>query len=405
MVVMLAQAVIDLVTCLIAAHIAARIAPASKKLQAAAIALWMAALCPFLASYTAAILTETLAAFFTTLALFVLVRGLGNSPLDSSRNALDQDATWLQSGLFLLAGIVAGLGALVRPEAPLLLAAAGIVICVRWRRPADWSKLALACLWMAVGLLAALTPWAARNARTMGRIEFLAPHYAESAGDYIPRGFYAWTRTWMIRYRDAYDVTWALGKKPIEMESLPAAAFDSNEERARVASLLASYNSDLKMTPSLDLKFRALAHERAAEHPVRTFAFIPMERAFVIWFTPRVDVLRYSGNLWPPGEQRHANPEEFDVTLLFEFLNFAYVGLAIAGAWRYRTNPGCALIVAYLLIRTALFTQLPTVEPRYVVVCFPAIAALGALAFVKSNQSVSAAAFENSVATNAPSIR
>jgi hypothetical protein len=410
MAVMLAQAVIDLFTCVIAALIAARIAaPASKKSQAATIALWMAALCPFIASYTAAILTETLAALFTTLALFVLVRALADSPLDPSnrrssgrsigpsageldapsRDALDQETVWLQYGLFLLAGIVAGLGTLIRPETPLVLAAAGLVICTRWRRPADWSKLALASLWMAVGLLAALTPWATRNARTMGRIEFLAPHYAESAGDYIPRGFYAWTRTWMVRYRDAYGVTWALGKKPIEIDAFPAAAFNSSEERACVTGLLATYNSDLKMTPSLDLKFQALAHERATEHPVRTFAFIPIERAFVIWFTPRVDVLRYSGNLWPPREQRRTNPAEFDVTLLFGFLNVVYVALAIAGAWRYRANPGCALIVAYLVIRTALFTQLPTVEPRYVVVCFPAIAALGALAFVKSNQSVS----------------
>ena len=51
---------------------------------------------------------------------------------------------------------------------------------------------------------------------------------------------------------------------------------------------------------------------------------------------------------------------------------------------RYRSNPGCALVVSYLLIRTALLTQLPTIEPRYVVVCFPAVAALGALVFVKS---------------------
>ena len=64
--VMLAQAAIDLVTCVLAALIAKRIAPAAKKSLAATIALWLAALCPFTASYTGAIVTETLAAFFTT---------------------------------------------------------------------------------------------------------------------------------------------------------------------------------------------------------------------------------------------------------------------------------------------------------------------------------------------------
>src|ERR1700723_2730128 len=71
--VMLAQACIDLVTCVLAALIAGRIAPAAKKSLAATIALWLAALCPFTASYTAAIVSETLAAFFTTLALLTLV--------------------------------------------------------------------------------------------------------------------------------------------------------------------------------------------------------------------------------------------------------------------------------------------------------------------------------------------
>src|SRR5579862_1070581 len=51
--VMLAQAAIDLVTCVLAALIASRIVPPAKKSLAATIALWLAALCPFTASYTA----------------------------------------------------------------------------------------------------------------------------------------------------------------------------------------------------------------------------------------------------------------------------------------------------------------------------------------------------------------
>jgi 4-amino-4-deoxy-L-arabinose transferase-like glycosyltransferase len=433
MAVMLVQAAIDLLTCVLAALIAAAIvpqrAPADRRSQAATIALWIAALCPFTASYTAAVLTETLATFFTTLALLVLVRAVTDSSLegalgqsgdgtgdrlsdgsgdgsdarsyDQAREGFSRTSVRILSITFLLAGAIAGLGTLVRPETPLVLAAGGIVICIRWRRQADWRKLALAGLWMAVGLIAVLAPWAARNARTMGRVDFLAPHYAESAGDYIPRGFHAWTRTWMVRYGDAYTVTWALGKKPIELDVLPGGAFDSDAERARVAELLASYNSDLKMTPSLDRKFEALARERSAAHPVRSLVMIPVKRALAIWFAPRVDVLRYSGKLWPPGEQRRAKPEEFDVTVIFALLDFAYIALGIVGAWRYRMSAGCALVVLYLVIRTTLLTQLATVEPRYVVVCFPAVAALCALAFVKSKSDSSRATRETSVATSA----
>ena len=413
--VMLAQAVIDLVTCILAALIASRIAPASTKHRAGTIALWLAALCPFTASYTAAIVTETLAAFFTTLALLMLVWIFTEPVLDAPGGGavgaqgiapVRQDTLARRlAAAFVLAGFFTGFGTLVRPETPLVLAAAAAVLCIRWRLMADWPKIVLAGSWMAVGLLIALTPWAARNARTLGRIEFLAPSYAESAGDYMPRGFYAWTRTWMVRNRDAYTVTWALGKKPIPIAAIPDAAFDSAAERARVADLLASYNSDLKMTPSLDRRFEVLARERIAAHPIRTFALIPFERAFATWFTPRVDVLRYSGNLWPVGDQWHTNPKEFDAAAIFAFLDFVYLGLAAVGAWRYRSNPGCAVLVLYLVVRTALLTQLSTVEPRYVVVCFPIVAALGALAFVKSQRDLLPAAREDSFEASAAYVR
>ena len=413
--VMLAQAAIDLVACVLAALIAGRIASVAKKSLAATLALWLASLCPFTASYTAAIVTETLAVFFATLALLVLVWIFSEPALDATGGHANdapntppvrQEALPRRlAGAFALAGFVTGIGTLVRPETPLVLAAVAVVIFIRWRRLVDWPKLALAGAWMAVGLLAALTPWAARNARTLGRIEFLAPRYAQATGDYMPSGFYAWTRTWMVRNRDAYTVTWALGKKPIPMNAIPDAAFDSAAERARVADLFAIYNSDLKLTPSLDRKFQALARERAAAHPIRTFALIPIERAFVTWFAPRVDVLRYSGKLWPIGEQWRTNPAEFGAAAIFALLNFVYIGLAAVGSWRYRSNPGCAVLVLYLVIRTALLTQLPTIEPRYIVVCFPAVAALGALAFVKSKSDHLAAGREDSFEASAAYVR
>jgi hypothetical protein len=55
--------------------------------------------------------------------------------------------------------------------------------------------------------------------------------------------------------------------------------------------------------------------------------------------------------------------------------------LALVGAWRSRSHSGLILVIAYLAIRTALLTQLQTVEPRYLIVCFPLVLALGALAW------------------------
>ncbi|MGA3293534.1 MAG: hypothetical protein ABSE45_06060 [Candidatus Acidiferrales bacterium] len=401
--VLFVQAVIDLVTCLLTAAIAARLSPVSSRTVVATAALWIAALCPFTANYTAVALTEVLATFLTALGLLVFVCILGHPSMDLPLRSFDRRSLLSGVGWFLLGGVLVGAGTLVRPEAPLLVVAVGLVLCVRWHRRVDWSKLALAISWMAVGLLLPLTPWAVRNARTLGRIEFLAPTYAQTQGDFIPRGFYGWTQTWMVRFEDAYLAPWKLGKAPIPIETLPGSAFDSAAERARVAALLSRYNSYLQMTPVLDREFAFLARERNARHPLRTYLFIPASRAWMIWFTPRIELLPYSGKVWPPGEKWRDNPVDFGVTLGFEILNCVYLGLAFLGAWRCRSYPAVALLIAFVLIRTALLTQLQTVEPRYVIVCFPVILALGALACAIPQRDASAASYPSLALTHASS--
>jgi len=389
--VMIVQAGVDLVTCYLAALMAALLAPASKRTLAAVVALWMTALCPFTANYTAVVLTETLAIFLTTLTLLVFVCITGHPWMDRPIRSFDRESLLRGVRWFFLGGILTGVGTLVRPETPLLLCAVGIVLCVRWRRSVDWSKLALAALWMGVGLILPLVPWAARNARTMGRIEFLAPRYAQTEGDFIPVGFYDWTRTWMVRFGDAYLASWKLNKAPILVETLPDSAFDSPAERERVAVLLSRYNSNLRMSPMEDRGFEELAQERTARHPLRVYVFIPMLRACAMWFTPRIELLPYSGKLWPPSAQLQGNPTEFRVTLWFAIINCVYLGLAFLGAWRCRRYPALALLITFILVRTVVLTQLQTVEPRYVIVCFPALLAIGAQAWAKDQRDATPA--------------
>jgi len=382
--VMVFQAFVDLFTCVLTAALAARLAPRQQGARVATAALWMAALCPFLANYTAALLTETLATFFTVAAMYLFARILQDPRLSLPPAALDADALLSSARWWLLAGALVGAGTLVRPDAPLLLAAAGVALMVVWHRRSDTIKLLLAGAWITAGLLLVLLPWAARNSRTLGRIQFLSPRYAESYGDFIPRGFFAWTRTWSEHFRDAYQVSWKLGKQRIQMDSFPSAAFDSGEERDQVAQLLARYNSDLKMTPALDWEFARLARERSARHPFRVYVSIPTVRSAAIWFTPRIELLPYSGRLVPPLEMWRGNPRDFGATCVFVLMNAAYIGLALAGWIRGRSlicNPAIIMLTAFIGIRTTYLTSLQTVEPRYVMVCFPALLAIGAQAW------------------------
>jgi hypothetical protein len=62
--------------------------------------------------------------------------------------------------------------------------------------------------------------------------------------------------------------------------------------------------------------------------------------------------------------------------------------MGLAAAWIWRANPGVLLIVAFIAVRTAFLTQLQTCEPRYVVVCFPALLAIAAQLWRRSQATL-----------------
>jgi hypothetical protein len=376
--VMFAQAAVDLATCFLIAMIAARLAPESVCRRVALAGLWLAALCPFTANYTAVVLTETLVTFLTALAIVLLLEAerSASQKTDASPSATRASSPWF------LAGLVGGFGALVRPETPLLLVAAGLVLAAKWWRPVDWVKLARAGLLMGVGLLLPMLPLAARNWKTLHEVQFLAPRYAELPGEFAPLGFNAWTRTWLWRYGDVYVTLWNLDDDEISIDQIRAQAFDSLQERARVSNLLDAYNDELMLSPEQDREFGEIARERTARHPLRIYLQIPLLRSIGMWFTPRVELLPYSGHLWPLQSEWEDDRQDFLVTLSFVLVNCIYVALALAGAWMARRRAGWAILVTFILVRTVFFANfIEAPEPRYMLECFPVVIAFAAQVF------------------------
>jgi 4-amino-4-deoxy-L-arabinose transferase-like glycosyltransferase len=372
---MLAQVVVDLATCFVIALIAARLAPERSRRRAALAGLWLAALCPFTANYTAVVLTETLVIFLTAVAILVLLQ----TDVGDAKSAR---AGSFLANPWLLAGIVVGFGTLVRPETPLVLFAAGLVLVAKWWRPADWMKLVRAGLLLGLGLVLPLVPWAARNWKTLHDVQFLAPRYSELPGEYTPLGFTAWTNTWMWRFRDVYLTQWKVNEEEIAIGQLPSYAFDSPDEKERMADLLDEYNEALTIDPQLDQEFREIARERTERHPLRTYVKVPLLRTLTLWFTPRVELLPSSGHLWPLREEWQDDRPDFLVTLGLSGVNIIYVALALAGAWLARRRPGWALLILVCVVRTLFFVKfVETPEPRYVLECFPAVIALAAQVF------------------------
>jgi 4-amino-4-deoxy-L-arabinose transferase-like glycosyltransferase len=90
---------------------------------------------------------------------------------------------------------------------------------------------------------------------------------------------------------------------------------------------------------------------------------------------------------------REDDPVDQEVTSLFFVLNLFYVGIGVWGAARlWRLNPAArpavVFLVLFILFRTAFLTTLETPEPRYVLVCFPALIALGAQVFARRSEAL-----------------
>jgi len=389
--VMLLQIAVDLIACSVIAAFAGMLLlmvnEHARPQRVFRAALWLSVLCPFTANYAAVPLTEVFAVLLTAAALLVLCMLAGRSRDGGFREV--KERWFLGNDYWMLAkvgAILVGLGTLFRPETPLLLIAAWMVICVVLLLQGEVQRTIRTVLIMGLFCVIPLAPWAIRNAVTLHELQLLAPKDSNLPGELVPYGFMAWEKTWLFRVRDCYLVSWRLNGEAIFVEDIPARAFDTAEEKQRVADILEEYNNDLTLTAEEDAAFAQLARERNARHPLRTVVGLPAARAVTIWFTPRIELLPISGHVFPLRQMREDDPVDQEVTILFFALNIVYVALGLWGGVRlWRSNPparpAVAFLALFILIRTAFLTTLETPEPRYVLVCFPALIALGAQIF------------------------
>ncbi len=399
----LSQAALDVLTCFLTAALAAALAPSGARRRVWIVALWLAATCPFVANYTAVVLTEVLVTFLATAALCCFALGLRQETLQLTFR--DEQSRATPFAFAVLGAFFTGLATMVRPEMPLLLVVAVLIYALRMGKSLGARKTIFLAVAMAGVFLIPVLPWAARNLVTLKKVQFVAPRYVNLPGEYAPVGFYAWTSTWLERYRDVYFTVWKIGEEgqPLNVEELPSAAFDSPQEKTRIADLFSEYNNspDLDISPEVDRKFAEIARERTRRHPLRTFVSVPFERALTIWFTPRTELLPIDGKFWPVREQWADSHADVLVTGSFALLGYLYVALAAAGIWlAVRASAGSAanstlfgpnlwaiaLLLVYFFARTAFLTTVEAPEPRYVVSCYPGVLALIALLSVRNGK-------------------
>ena len=369
--VLMTQILLDLGTCLIIADLARRILGR----RAAQVAFLLAAMCPFLANYAAAVLTETLEIFFTALALDCATAALDS--MNDSRNA-----PWAIWSWWAATGTSIGVCILLRPDGGILLVATALYLAIligKNRVPKKHvASTLLAATTVFLFALAPLAPWTIRNFRTLHHLQPLAPRYATESDEVAPRGFNRWVRTWVADYASVEEVYWNVPGDRIDTGKLPSRALDAAREST--LAVIADYNQAQQLTPQLDARFGELGAERIRMHPVRYYVALPALRIADMWLRPRTELLPPDVRWWEFNDDAKWSA----LAVAFGALNLAYVAAALLALLRrHAAIRYVGLLVGFLALRSAFLGTIENPEPRYTLECYPVIIVL-ASAFLTS---------------------
>lgn len=341
-------------------------------------------LSPLAIAWPRFLVTEALALATTTWVLAELIRSLAERHLRVVPLALALAvAIFLRADSVLLAAPVALTGFLVH------------------RPVAAMQRGAILVLLVALPLAA----WTARNFAVGIERLWPAPMTLED-GSRPPTGYLAWGRTWLADEYQRAGWGWPVNRLAYNRITIDAAAYDSAEERARVDALVAELrrHNGGPFPVAIDDAFAALAAERAARAPLRTWLGLPLRRAWWMWTNP------FSSAGWPT-ELPAATSDDARLGLARGGLGgmmavavahpWIALGKALTAAYKYAlvvaflvalalafgrrlgpARPAVWIAAAYILARTAFFAWTANIETRYLVEAIPAIEVAVALAAV-----------------------
>ena len=359
------QIFVDIGTCFLCADIARRLLGEGSSKAA----FVLAALCPFLADYSAAALTETLEVFFTALTLDLALGALENQ----------------QNKYWAACGAAGGATVLLRPDGILLVIAieaylmAKLVLAKKLGSTtlSRRSVLNAAVLFLAISAIPFL-PWTLRNWRTFHRFQPLAPRYANEENEFVPMGFNHWVKSWIADYASVEEIYWPVPGSTIDAEKLPSRAFDNPQQQRETALLIADYNHLLHVSPQLDARFEAIASERIHAHPLRYYIGLPLLRILDMWLRPRTEMLPCDSRWWEFNDE----PKWSVLAIAFGVINLGYLLCALVGWMRSRKLELVAVPILLVILRSAFLGTLENPEPRYTLEMYPVVIVFAAALMV-----------------------
>jgi 4-amino-4-deoxy-L-arabinose transferase-like glycosyltransferase len=353
--VLLAQILVDVVTCFVIADLARR----AVSDRAARYAFLLSALCPFTANYAVAPLTETLSIFFAAVALDAAVAGF---------QACDEDRPAWQAWTGCGAAVAGGI--LLRPDGGILLIALGLYFFWRmWRQPSQRLRLFWAGVLVLAIAIAPLAPWTVRNWRDFHRFMPLVPQSASDPDEFVPTGLDEWVKTWAVDYVSTEEVYWQIPGEKVDLASLPSRAFDNEQQRAETEALLKDYARVMVVNPAINARLHQLARERIRSHPLRYYFELPALRSLDMWLRPRTEMLPLSTRWWEYSD----DPRDSAIAAAWGLLNLLFVVAALLGALFGPRPRYLGMLLLFVVLRSAFLGTLPNPEPRYTLECYPVV--------------------------------
>ncbi|HEX5284119.1 MAG TPA: glycosyltransferase family 39 protein [Bryocella sp.] len=372
------QLLVDLASCGLIAATARRIAGRTAGMWV----LWLAVLCPFTANYAAVVVPECLSIFCVALAFYGLVRWVDDWRVGVA------GLRWA-----VLVGFALATAVLMRPDQGLL--AVAVVPAMVWfalrNRERAWRVRLAPAVIVSVIMGLPLCLWAVRNWRGFHVFQPIAPKYANDPGEEVAYGFMRWYRTWAVGFPSTVKVYWKYDGETISMKDVPARAFDSAEQRAETAQIMAQYNDESASTPQVDAEFARLAEQRVRANPFRYYFELPIARLLDMWFRPRIEYMKIPLDWW----RLLAHPWGSLRAYAMGSLNLAYLALAAIGFWRWRQRAGGVVVwsmVVFVALRCALLSTIDNSEARYTMECYPVVLMLAGLGIMRFRRVTSSSA-------------
>ena len=233
---------------------------------------------------------------------------------------------------------------------------------------------------LSFAVLIIMAPWIIRNGVSLKKFQPLSARYAEMPGEYVPKGYMRWVRTWIDSSRYEDMAFWGLDDREFDLGVMPTKAFDSEEEKERVGELFDAYNEDTTMNPQIDAGFGQIADERIARAPFRYYVWIPTKRAFTLWFDTRTELLPMTNIVFPIKQQAKDAPIDFTISLAQGILNAVYIVFGLIGLFVMRKER--VLVLLFILsigFRTIFMSSLENTESRYVLEVYPLVEVLAGM--------------------------